>query len=276
MAEVIVIPNLRCYYCQVACDNRFHEMERRRAAREDDERRERLTDTQLAERRERARRAREDVERGERLAAREFSERREQRERRAAQEGWNRDFLNPMNQIMVDRERRTAREREDMQMGEAGPLQERAGRIRELSQVVDDINARFRANEDSEADVAGYINSADEEDSDSEGPRRDRRLSSIAIQYLLAPYPPGSLKEEDHTCSICLEPFGQASEGHDAEVATSLPRCYKHPCGNICLTEWLQEHDTCPVCRHDYKREIAIALDIQARCSPPDLISRSR
>jgi hypothetical protein len=270
MAEIIVIPNLRCYYCQVACDNRFHEMELRRAAREDDERRERLADRQLAERRERARRALEDVQRRERFTAREFTERREHRERRAAHEGWNRDFLNPMNQTRADRER------EDVQMGEAGPLLERAGRIRELSQVVDDINAMFRDNEDSEADVAGYINSADEEDSDSEGPRRDRRLSSTAIQYLLAPYPPGSLKEEDHTCSICLEPFGQASEGHEAEVACALPRCYKHPCGNICLTEWLQEHDTCPVCRHDYKREIAIALDIQAHCSPPGLIPRSR
>jgi hypothetical protein len=268
MAEIIVIPNLRCYYCQVACDSRFHEMERRRAARED------------YERRERARRAREDVERRERLAAREFTERRERRERRAAQEGWNRDFLNPMNQTMVDREIRADREREDVQMGEAGPLQQRAGRIRELSQVVDDINAMFRANEDSEADVAGYINSADEDeedpDPDSEGPRQGRRLSSIAIKYLLTPYPPGSLQEEDHTCSICLEPLGQASEGHEAEVACSLPRCYKHPCGNICLTEWLQEHDSCPVCRHDYKREIAIAMDIQARCSPPDLIRRSR
>jgi hypothetical protein len=280
MVEIIVIPNLRCYYCQVACDSRFYEMERRRAAREDDERRERLADRQLAERRERIRRAREDVERRERFAARGFTERREQRERRAAQEESNRDFYNAVEQTRVDREGWAAREREDVLMGEASHLQERTGRIRELFQVVGDINTMFRANEDSEADVASYVNGADEDegdsDSDSDGPHRGRRLSSIAIKYLLTPYPPESLKEEDHACNICLEPFGQASEGHEAEVATSLPRCYKHPCGNICLTEWLQEHDTCPVCRHDYKREIAIAVDIQAHCSPPDLIPRSR
>jgi endogenous inhibitor of DNA gyrase (YacG/DUF329 family) len=220
MEEIIVIPNLRCYYCQVA---------------RDDERRER----QLAERRERIRRAREE----ERLAAREFYEGRECRERRAAQEDWNRD-----------RERWAAIEREDVQMGEVGPFHQTTSRIRELSQVVDDINAMFRAN--SADDIASYVNSSDS-DSDSEGPHRNRRLSSIAIKYLLSqhPYP----TEGGHACSICLEPFGQAS----GEVASSLPHCSKHPCGNICLTEWLQEHDTCPVCRHDYKREIAIALDIQ-------------
>jgi Ring finger domain len=270
MEEIIVIPNLRCYYCQVASDSRYHAfMEERRAAREDDERRER----QLAERRERARHAREE----ERLAAREFTERRERRERRAAQEGWNRDFRYATEQTSVDRERRAAREREDVQMGEAGPLHHPAGRTRELSQVVnnintmlDDINAIFHANSDNEApdDIASYVNSSDS-DSEPDIPHRARRLSSIAIKYLLSGDPP---TEEYHTCSICLEPFGPAS----GEVATSLPRCHKHPCGNICLTEWLQEHDTCPVCRHDYKREIAIAMDIQAHCSPPDLIPRSR
>jgi hypothetical protein len=251
MEETIVIPNLRCYYCQVDHDRRE---EQRRAAREEMER---IRGRENAYRR---RAAREDPERRDRRAPGDIYE-----GRRVDQYRRERALRSDREELMGTRERRRAmREREDMQIPEAGPLQERDGRIRQLSQIVGDIAAMFRANAGSEADVASYVNRAEEHeedwDSDSDGPRQDDRLTLIAINYLLIPCPPESLKEEDHTCSICLEPFGQASEGHEAEVATSLPRCYKHPCGNICLTEWLQEHDTCPVCRHDYKREIAIAM----------------
>jgi hypothetical protein len=227
--ERIMIPNLRCYSCQVDRDSRDSARERRRVARE------------YAE-----------IARGQRRAARDAE---------------------------IARDRRRAA-REDMEMEEASPLQQ-------LHQIVDEMTGMFRADENTAADVSVYADSADSADEDEDDEDEDsnsdnsgiatpgalpgnlantqsqdgeRRLRAHALEYVFITIPVESLREEDRNCSICMETMGKASHEHAAEVPTHLLFCDKHPCGNLCLTEWLMEHDTCPVCRHDYKKELSRAL----------------
>ena len=59
-----------------------------------------------------------------------------------------------------------------------------------------------------------------------------------------------SLDEEDRTCSICYDEYGVARP--EAEEPAEDP--VKMPCGHVfgklCITTWLEEHCTCPACRH--------------------------
>ncbi|KAF1995426.1 hypothetical protein P154DRAFT_566716 [Amniculicola lignicola CBS 123094] len=48
------------------------------------------------------------------------------------------------------------------------------------------------------------------------------------------------------TCSICMDPF-RSSANPSGEEPVVLP-C-NHPFGRPCITHWLDEHTTCPVCR---------------------------
>ncbi|KAH0544490.1 hypothetical protein FGG08_001388 [Glutinoglossum americanum] len=67
--------------------------------------------------------------------------------------------------------------------------------------------------------------------------------------------PIDSLSEEDRTCSICMDPFGEV-EPTSGTCETPL----KLPCGHIfgsaCIRTWLKEHCTCPACRRKLESEI--------------------
>jgi hypothetical protein len=88
-----------------------------------------------------------------------------------------------------------------------------------------------------------------------------RELRTEALKSILISIPVESLTKENINCSICLEKMGKASKDCAAELPIHLPLCNKHPCGSRCLTEWLQENETCPVCRHKYGTEIFEALN---------------
>jgi hypothetical protein len=85
-------------------------------------------------------------------------------------------------------------------------------------------------------------------------------LKAEAIKFILVSVPVGSVTEENLNCAICLEAMGEASKDTVAELPTYLPLCDKHPCGSRCLTEWLQDNTSCPVCRREYSKEITSAL----------------
>jgi hypothetical protein len=59
-----------------------------------------------------------------------------------------------------------------------------------------------------------------------------------------------SLDEDDRTCSICYDEYGVVRP--EAEEPAEDP--VKMPCGHVfgklCITTWLEEHCTCPACRH--------------------------
>ena len=51
----------------------------------------------------------------------------------------------------------------------------------------------------------------------------------------------GELEKPTAQCSICLE-------GFDCDRDRAMTYCY-HTYHDVCLTEWLHDHDKCPVCR---------------------------
>ncbi|VUC33894.1 unnamed protein product [Clonostachys rosea] len=56
------------------------------------------------------------------------------------------------------------------------------------------------------------------------------------------------LPEDERTCIICYNDFGdECPEGH-AETPRRLPKC-KHIFGDRCIKKWLEESDNCPYCR---------------------------
>ncbi|CAG9970777.1 unnamed protein product [Clonostachys byssicola] len=56
------------------------------------------------------------------------------------------------------------------------------------------------------------------------------------------------LPEDEKTCIICYNDFGDESpEGH-AETPRRLPEC-KHVFGDRCIRKWLQQSENCPYCR---------------------------
>jgi hypothetical protein len=73
------------------------------------------------------------------------------------------------------------------------------------------------------------------------------------LDFHFTEIPIESLSEENRQCRICMETMGKASKYKEAERAVHLPLCGKRACGNRCLAERLQDHHTCPLCRHDYR-----------------------
>lgn len=58
-------------------------------------------------------------------------------------------------------------------------------------------------------------------------------------------------KTKGERCSICLEEFDTLSrESGTIEVAISLP-C-SHIVGSACITTWLKDNSTCPICRREF------------------------
>ncbi|CAH0028687.1 unnamed protein product [Clonostachys rhizophaga] len=56
------------------------------------------------------------------------------------------------------------------------------------------------------------------------------------------------LPEDERTCIICYNDFGDESpEGH-AETPRRLPEC-KHVFGDRCIKKWLHQSENCPYCR---------------------------
>lgn len=66
--------------------------------------------------------------------------------------------------------------------------------------------------------------------------------------------------EPDH-CSICMEGFENVCVGPMAPV--NLP-CF-HPFHTQCITVWLFEGHSCPVCRHELRGLVAAPWASQAR-----------
>ena len=60
-------------------------------------------------------------------------------------------------------------------------------------------------------------------------------------------------------CSICKEKFGDQSDGiGEPEVQVSLPCHKRHTMGSYCIIKWLEQHNTCPICRQElFPAEVA-------------------
>ena len=57
---------------------------------------------------------------------------------------------------------------------------------------------------------------------------------------------------EGKDCVICREPYGTTSSDiGPVEKQIRLPCDAKHTVGSDCITMWLQEHNTCPICRRE-------------------------
>lgn len=57
---------------------------------------------------------------------------------------------------------------------------------------------------------------------------------------------------EGEDCIICKEPYSMLSSDNEiAEKQIRLPCDTKHTFCSDCITAWLQEHNTCPICRHE-------------------------
>ncbi len=58
---------------------------------------------------------------------------------------------------------------------------------------------------------------------------------------------------EGEDCTICKEPYSMlSSDSEIAEKQIRLPCDTKHTVGSNCITIWLQEHNTCHICRHEF------------------------
>ncbi|KAF8846545.1 hypothetical protein BDZ45DRAFT_755974 [Acephala macrosclerotiorum] len=77
-----------------------------------------------------------------------------------------------------------------------------------------------------------------------------------AISKLLEPIEIETLSKDEFSqrCGICMENFGDANEGEEAEKPSRLP-C-GHVYGTTCLTTWLMENSTCGFCRRNFWEEL--------------------
>ncbi|KAI9644524.1 Ubiquitin-protein ligase [Ciborinia camelliae] len=66
-----------------------------------------------------------------------------------------------------------------------------------------------------------------------------------AIEELLLPI--DKPWEEIHEC-FCCGPFAMTTATGDCHAPAKIPRC-SHVFGRSCIARWLQENDTCPICR---------------------------
>ena len=59
--------------------------------------------------------------------------------------------------------------------------------------------------------------------------------------------------EEGEECIICKEEYGTtSSETGKVERKIRLPCNKNHTVGSNCIETWLNEHLTCPICRHEF------------------------
>ena len=59
------------------------------------------------------------------------------------------------------------------------------------------------------------------------------------------------IDEYSERCMICLEQYGSVNQSTGAvELEVRLP-CL-HTVGTICITTWLQDHNSCPLCRASF------------------------
>ncbi|KAL9067830.1 MAG: hypothetical protein Q9161_006648 [Pseudevernia consocians] len=59
--------------------------------------------------------------------------------------------------------------------------------------------------------------------------------------------------EEGEECIICKEEYSTtSSETGEVERKIRLPCNKNHTVGSKCIETWLNEHNTCPICRHEF------------------------
>ena len=63
-----------------------------------------------------------------------------------------------------------------------------------------------------------------------------------------------SLQDDQRQCTICMQDIGS----HESEDQHPVRLPCNHIFGNQCITRWLVEHGTCPICRRNYADEIGI------------------
>lgn len=80
----------------------------------------------------------------------------------------------------------------------------------------------------------------------------DRQTFISQLMKIENGVPAGEGHEE---CMICRDEYGTiSSETGTGEREIRLPCNPKHTIGSNCITTWLQEHNSCPVCRHEFFR----------------------
>ena len=58
---------------------------------------------------------------------------------------------------------------------------------------------------------------------------------------------------KNQECLICKEEYSASrSRSEISEVQVRLPCHQKHTVGSNCITIWLKDHNTCPVCRYEF------------------------
>jgi hypothetical protein len=90
----------------------------------------------------------------------------------------------------------------------------------------------------------------------------ERKCIAKVLDSHFTEIPIESLTEEDRQCPLCMETMGTASKYEEAERAVHMPLCGKHACGSRRLSEWLEDHHTCPLCRHDYRDDLNELIEI--------------
>lgn len=71
------------------------------------------------------------------------------------------------------------------------------------------------------------------------------------------------LAARNRECSICRVEFGVAEEGAESELPVRLHGC-QHVFGKACLTSWVQDAGTCPLCRQDVAAPTRTSLPVPA------------
>jgi len=87
--------------------------------------------------------------------------------------------------------------------------------------------------------------------------RREPQPEPGKAQYPLGDVPLmpvmlNSLADDKQECPICGEPYGTSEEEILPENPVSLPAPCPHVFGHLCIKEWLNNNNTCPLCRHSF------------------------
>ncbi|TEY27892.1 hypothetical protein BOTCAL_1078g00020 [Botryotinia calthae] len=91
--------------------------------------------------------------------------------------------------------------------------------------------------------------------------RKSYRDRTRAINDMLPPVDVAIL--DFQKCGICIEPYAEATIPLEPNHEPSkMPKC-GHVFGRDCIVEWLKKHDTCPMCRDEWRLPVAYKLRVK-------------
>ncbi|KAN0117478.1 hypothetical protein V8E51_003455 [Hyaloscypha variabilis] len=103
-----------------------------------------------------------------------------------------------------------------------------------LKDLLSNITARYLSWREQKWEVHGPGNIAD---------RQLESHQSLSVVLMLVE----NLPPDEQRCSICRDPYGTCHQDNKPEIAARIP------CGHVfgfnCITIWLADHASCPLCR---------------------------